>query len=608
MGLLIVSTKTALKIARSYSPWAASRGGETPSPGSVVAIATAKTSSGKMNNLDHVKNFYPENYKLDLSETMKAALSKGGSNSASAGVPGSGVNMLAPSGSSGGHSSEMNTGNSGLSGAGYVTEKLYMLLQLYLQNKGWNPSAELLQCFSDLKDNAMLPSAAYLQVLASRLTLDAQGRLILRENGKIVLPYEHFANAVMLKHMSGPHGLHLSVDATVRAVMESYTIGRENFGMEKEFIIEVVQSCPNAPCRYYKNHIGISPLPFIDQQFPGVNPSEFLQHLPHLPPPPPPTHSSHIGSGQTVSGAGSGPNSAGSSSSTTSSSAGGSGEHFDPTTMAVAAAAANLQMQGLMQSQAAAVAAAAVAAGQNSAAQPSPGTSLGLPTSNNNNTLNPGNNHHAAHHQLPPPTQSPTIHSSRHDISSSTSVHSVEQMVQKSVETLRYVESEPPIYSTTCNEYNFSSNLESLESNKDLLALHNGAWTSSGHDSNSNNLPVGQDKIIRIFSELMRNMSRIKTYIRPSMCKPYGKQSESLQKTLVDTIQIIQTLRSCLPAPHIPVTSWKSESEGSSSNIGGGVVIGGTSVSSVVCNSMLPGNANTLIGSLPSNRIENLSN
>lgn len=136
----------------------------------------------------------------------------------------------------------------------------------------------------------------------------------------------------------------------------------------------------------------------------------------------------------------------------------------------------------------------------------------------------------------------------------------------------------------------------------------------------------------------MRNMSRIKTYIRPSMCKPYGKQSESLQKSkfyifithavlsvcllilnfyymtfafikaLVDTIQIIQTLRSCLPAPHIPVTSWKSESEGSSSNIGGGVVIGGTSVSSVVCNSMLPGNANTLIGSLPSNRIENLSN
>jgi len=48
-------------------------------------------------------------------------------------------------------------------GVGYVTEKLYMLLQLYLQNKGWNPSAELLQCFSDLKDNAMLPSAAYLQ-------------------------------------------------------------------------------------------------------------------------------------------------------------------------------------------------------------------------------------------------------------------------------------------------------------------------------------------------------------------------------------------------------------------------------------------------------------
>ena len=120
------------------------------------------------------------------------------------------------------------------------------------------------------------------RVLANRLTLDSQGRLILRENGKIVLPYEHFANAVMLKHMSGPHGLHLSVDATVRAVIESYTIGRENFGMEKDFIVEVVQSCPSAACRYYKNHVGISPLPFLEQQFPNLNPSDFL--APHSSP------------------------------------------------------------------------------------------------------------------------------------------------------------------------------------------------------------------------------------------------------------------------------------------------------------------------------------
>lgn len=53
--------------------------------------------------------------------------------------------------------------NSPLSGTGYITEKLYMLLQLYLQNKGWNPSIELLQCFSELKETSMLPSATYLQ-------------------------------------------------------------------------------------------------------------------------------------------------------------------------------------------------------------------------------------------------------------------------------------------------------------------------------------------------------------------------------------------------------------------------------------------------------------
>ena len=45
----------------------------------------------------------------------------------------------------------------------YVTEKLYMLLQLYLQNKGWNSSVEFLQCFSELKESSLLPSVAYLQ-------------------------------------------------------------------------------------------------------------------------------------------------------------------------------------------------------------------------------------------------------------------------------------------------------------------------------------------------------------------------------------------------------------------------------------------------------------
>jgi len=40
--------------------------------------------------------------------------------------------------------------------------------------------------------------------------------------------------------------------------MDSYTIGRENFGMEKDFIIEVVQNCPNPACRYYKTQLDLS--------------------------------------------------------------------------------------------------------------------------------------------------------------------------------------------------------------------------------------------------------------------------------------------------------------------------------------------------------------
>ncbi|KAL1451604.1 hypothetical protein WDU94_005965 [Cyamophila willieti] len=50
---------------------------------------------------------------------------------------------------------------------------------------------------------------------------------------------------------------------------------------------------------------------------------------------------------------------------------------------------------------------------------------------------------------------------------------------------------------------------------------------SSGDDGGS----LGQEKIVRAFSEIMKNMGRMKTCVRPSMCKPYGKQSESLQKS-----------------------------------------------------------------------------
>lgn len=53
-------------------------------------------------------------------------------------------------------------------------------------------------------------------------------------------------------------------------------------------------------------------------------------------------------------------------------------------------------------------------------------------------------------------------------------------------------------------------------SNKDLLALHN-SWSAPTTPIGDQREVVGQDKIIRAFSELMRNMARMKTFIRPSM-------------------------------------------------------------------------------------------
>ncbi|XP_011058610.1 PREDICTED: uncharacterized protein LOC105148503 isoform X3 [Acromyrmex echinatior] len=368
---------------------------------------------------------------MDLAETMKNIVAKG--MQTEMGPPGGGSGYSASS-------------------AGYVTEKMYMLLQAYLQNKGWNPSIELLQCFSEFKDASMMPSAAYLQMMASRVALDSQGRLVLRENGKIILPYEHFANAVMLKHMNGPHGLHLGLEGTVRAVMESYTIGRECFGMEKEFIIEVVQNCPNPACRYYKNQL------------------ELTQKMGHM----------------------------------------------APTYIQENEATASLLRTGFPHS-----------TDFQSLSSANPNTHLGGGSAADLSEMRSAGNQM----NLQRPPSRPSLNIPHRPVSQEKKVP--------------------------------SGNLQGLgNANKDLLALHNGAWpleSEKGSRSSSSNSEGGQEKIVRAFAEVMKNMARMKACVRPAMCKPYGKQSEALQKTLVDTIQLVQSLRSFLPPPHIPVSSWKNE-------------------------------------------------
>ncbi|KAF5277473.1 hypothetical protein FQR65_LT03810 [Abscondita terminalis] len=427
---------------------------------------------------------------MDLAETMKNVLAKG--------IQQTSVNDLP------------NAANINFAAtAGYVTEKLYMLLQLYLQNKGWNPSVELMQCFTELKETSMLPSAAYLQMMASRVTLDSQGRLILRENGKIILPFEHFANAVMLKHMNGPHGLHLGLEATVRAVMESYTIGRENFGMEKEFIIEVVENCPNPACRYYKNQMELTQKTIQHLSAPtylntsqttnsDIRSNNFNSEFPI--PIPPPAIGSHLGiSAMDLTG----PNSLDSKGS------------IDQQSKSVAS---NQQLT------------AAIIQQQNRAM-----------AQQNLDKLNANLEKQRQQMQL----------QQQIDMAKSQKHFDLPVMEPKLSDFLR-------------------ANIDSFEgfsaSNKDLLALHNGAWSTGAtslqnaqDDKRNSNSEGGQEKIIRAFAEVMKNMQRMKTYVRPSMCKPYGKQSEALQKTLMDTIQLVQSLRSFLPPPHIQVSSWKNE-------------------------------------------------
>lgn len=46
--------------------------------------------------------------------------------------------------------------------------------------------------------------------------------------------------------------MHLSLESTVKSVAESYCCGKDNFGFDRDFIIEVVNSCPSQSCRYFK--------------------------------------------------------------------------------------------------------------------------------------------------------------------------------------------------------------------------------------------------------------------------------------------------------------------------------------------------------------------
>lgn len=443
---------------------------------------------------------------------------------------------------------------------------------------------------------------------------------MLRESGKIVLPYEHFANAVMLKHMTGPHGLHLSLEATVRSVVESYTIGRENFGMEKEFIIEVVQSCPNPACRFYKTHMGTS-ANFMDAAFQsalgaqgGVDFMQQLQNAQHqqqqqsaglqqnLATPTASSSSSVAAVATAVATANSVPSAI-----------------IDMTHMDTSAALKQFPLQ-LHQNQ---NHANSSASHQRSSSMADKQMKYGSTAQQHQITaaIIQQQNRAIAQQNLEKFGNMSSIEKQRvlqqldKKQFDASMMHTENRAHDRSAIQSSHLPSRSPQLLSTHAPIDllptqphkvdeFSSSKPVVEvslldspTNKDLLALHNGAWAQSStlqnlssRDSQSANnlnlhhlqqpqpqpqpqaqsqpqpqhhqqvpsqlpppqqpLPspqasiqsqnyqqqqqspaIGQENIVRVFDELMKNMARMKQFIRPSMCKPYGKQSESLQKS-----------------------------------------------------------------------------
>ncbi|CAG9793771.1 unnamed protein product [Diatraea saccharalis] len=417
---------------------------------------------------------------MDLAETMKSVLAK------------------STGGSSGATSSSSSATPHGAEG--YVTEKLYMLLQLYLQNKGWSPSIELLQCFSDLKESSMLPSAAYLQMMASRVGLDTQGRLILRENGKIILPYEHFANAVMLKHMNGPHGLHLGLEATVRAVVESYTIGREQFGMEKEFIIEVVQNCPNPACRYYKNQLEMTQ-------------KTIQQHLSQQPTYIPDAGASNLSDSQAVERLLRGTALA---------------QDYQLPIAPHLAALSNLTNEK-----------------SDRRSQDKLSQHQQMLLQHQNRSLGHQSSLDKYAHSQPrsaSATQSGLDTKSKHHF---TDEHKLTDFLRANLESLESLSG--------------GGGGSTGHSERGSGGAGTGSGTTSGAGAGAGAAAGagsggGQERVVRAFAELARNLQRMRPCVRPAMF-------------LLDTIQLVQSLRSYLPPPHIQVTSWKNDDKLRSNNM-----------------------------------------
>lgn len=389
--------------------------------------------------------------------------------------------------------------------------------------------------------------------------------------------------------MTGPHGLHLSLEATVRSVVESYTIGRENFGMEKEFIIEVVQSCPNPACRYYKTHMGNS-ANFMDAAFQsalsGQGNVDFMQQLQNAQQQQSallqqnlatPSASSSSAAAAAVATANPVPSAI-----------------IDMTQIDTSAALKHFPSQ-LHQNQ----------NHSNSSAQHQRSSSM----AEKQMKYGSASQQHQITAAIIQQQNRAIAQQNLEKFGNMTSIEKqrvLQQLDKKqfdasmmhsdgrghdrsAIQTANLPSRSPQLLSshasadlqqTQSHKVNdFSSPKPAVEvslldspTNKDLLALHNGAWAQSAtlqnlssRDSQSSvsnlnlhhsqqqpppqqQLPppqtsiqsqnyqqqspaIGQENIVRVFDELMKNMARMKQFIRPSMCKPYGKQSESLQKS-----------------------------------------------------------------------------
>uniref|UniRef100_T1JF60 Mitochondrial-processing peptidase subunit beta n=1 Tax=Strigamia maritima TaxID=126957 RepID=T1JF60_STRMM len=134
-----------------------------------------------------------------------------------------------------------------------LTCELYHLFQEYIHGGCTNvPDSRLLEAMvSEPVNNAAKRKRLRkkFKSWAARLAIrPVDGRLIYKSTGKLIVPEEFFVPTIERKHSFNGQK-HLTLSQTIDAIMGEYSVGKREFGIDRDLIVAVVNHCSHPDCQ-----------------------------------------------------------------------------------------------------------------------------------------------------------------------------------------------------------------------------------------------------------------------------------------------------------------------------------------------------------------------